>query len=326
MSQTGYEHFSQTQLFSLFSAENWNTMDLYEKIAACQEVENRYAEEKGVEPCNVVITPMDGAAYGQQNGKLIFINSYLLENGEFRTSMKQYGENYVLTTPVGAPGWNVLETVYHEGTHGIQESNGVKPKTYITPDKDPDLYRIQGIEKEAFETGQMKTVQALLDYESSTGHLDIGRYHYFADVNSNSYQLAVQRAASHYNDPSIETTLQNVIDDREHYNIRENPSESYRAINDLCNGRTMQQSVSTEISSEESGISEPITLENVDAVEYMGDLDSEDSSNPYAKYMGVLENMESSYTAEEYTGDLEQASGNGETVETMYNSMDEMSI
>lgn len=132
------------------------------------------------------------------------------------------------------PSWNTLDTVYHEGTHGIQEQLGQIPGTYITPNMDWELYRIQGIEKEAYAAGQSRTLQALADYEQATGKFDSARLDYFAAARNDSFQNALSDAARHYNDPNIEQTLAAVIQDREDNVVRSNASESYQAIYDLC--------------------------------------------------------------------------------------------
>ena len=142
-----------------------------------------------------------------------------------------------------APSWNTLDTVYHEGTHGVQTQLGQIPETYITPSMDWDLYRIQGIEKEAYAVGQSRTLQALSDYEQATGKFDPARLDYFTAARNDSFQTALSDAARHYNDPNIEQTLATVIQDREDNVVRSNTSASYQAIYDLCETYGIHSSV-----------------------------------------------------------------------------------
>ncbi len=245
--RTQYSGYSQVQLEALFSTEGWKGLSFSQKMDACQEVENRYAAAYNVQPCIVTHAKMDGASYGWQNGSTICLNTYLVRDGQFRTQFTdQDGNVQEIKTEALAPGWNTLDTVYHEGTHGIQESTGTMPSTYISPDMDMDLYRIQGIEKEAYAAGQSHTLNALADYEKESGKLDAGRNEYIASVGNDSFQAALADAARNYNDPNIEQTLQNVINDRENNITRENASESYRAISSLCDAYDVHPSIDEE--------------------------------------------------------------------------------
>lgn len=244
MRMTGYENLSQTQLYGLFSSETWNSLSFGERINACQEVENRYATEHNVEPCNVTHQQMDGAAYGWQSGQTICLNTYLVCDGCFNvTYCNENGVSQTAQIPAMAPSWNTLDTVYHEGTHGIQEATGNMPSTYISPDMDGDLYRIQSIEKEAYAIGQSRTLNALNEVENSYGKLDASRNDYFASIKNDSFQAALQDAAKHYNDPNIESTLQSVLNDRENGIVSDNPSESYQLISTLCDNYVIHSSV-----------------------------------------------------------------------------------
>ncbi len=232
---TNYENYSQSQLTALFSSDTWKSLSFSQRLNACQEIENRYAMENNVHPCTITYQPMNGACYGWQNGNTICLNSYLLQDGQFCTNFKDsYGNVQSIRTDVLAPGWNTLDTVFHEGTHGMQEQSGRMPSTYISPEMDGDLYRIQGIEKEAYANGQMKTLEALSNYEKEVGHMDPERSEYIASVKADSFQAALIDASQNYNDSNIEQTLQTVINDRENGISRTNTSESYDAINNLC--------------------------------------------------------------------------------------------
>ena len=232
---TNYENYSQSQLTALFSSDTWKSLSFSQRLNACQEVENRYAAENNVHPCTITYRPMNGACYGWQNGNTICLNSYLLQDGQFCTNLEDsYGNVQSIRTDVLAPGWNTLDTVFHEGTHGIQEQLGRMPSTYISPEMEGDLYRIQGIEKEAYANGQMRTLEALSNYEKEVGHMDPEHDEYIASVKADSFQAALIDASQNYNDPNIEHTLQTVITDRENGISRTNASDSYYTINNLC--------------------------------------------------------------------------------------------
>lgn len=233
--ETRYDTLTHGQLNALFSSAQWSGLSFEERLDACQEVANRYAAEHDVEPCLITHHPMEGSAYGEQFGSTIRLNTYLVRDGQFCTHFTdENGNRMESRINALAPSWNTLDTVYHEGTHGIQEQLGQIPGTYITPNMDWDLYRIQGVEKEAYAAGQSRTLQALADYEQATGKFDSARLDYFAAARNDSFQNALSDAARHYNDPNIEQTLAAVIQDREDNVVRSNASESYLAIYDLC--------------------------------------------------------------------------------------------
>ena len=241
---TNYEKYSQSQLTALFSSDTWGSLSFSQRINACQEIENRYAAENNVQPCLVTHQPMNGNYYGWQSGNTICLNSYLLQDGQFCTTFKDAnGNSQTVRTNVLAPGWNTLETIYHEGTHGIQEQTGKTPSTYISSEMDSALYRIQGIEKEAYASGQTKTLEALSNYENKVGHLDAGHDEYISSVKADSFQSALIDASHNYNDPNIEQTLQDVITDRENGISRANASESYKAIYNLCDSYDIRSSL-----------------------------------------------------------------------------------
>lgn len=254
MKTTGYEKYSQIQLHSLFFISTWNQLSFENKMSACQEVENRYAAEFNVQPCVITHEQMDGSSYGWQNGNTICLNTSLVRDGVFIYSIEDStGQKHQFSRPALAPSWNVLETVYHEGTHGIQEAQGRMPSTYIDPKLQVDLYRIQGVEKEANEASKSRTLKALLETEQYYGQHDISRENYFRSLKNDSYIDALQRAKKWANDPDIEKTLNQVISDRENGISRNSPSPSYQKINNMyevymANISTISLSENTEMS------------------------------------------------------------------------------
>ena len=232
---TGYENYSRVQLHSFFSSDTWKTLDLNTKINVCQEVENRYAHENGVNPCVIRHESMNGSTYGYQFGNIITLNTDFLRDGVFITEFKDSnGITQTVQTQALAPSWNTLDTVYHEGTHGIQSTKGQIPHTYIQPNSDRDLYRIQEIEKEAYAIGQSKTLEAISEVEQYSGITDIDKKEYIEYVKMDSFNAALQDSIIHYNDVNIEQTLNTVIHDRDNGIIRTDCTQSYNAINSLC--------------------------------------------------------------------------------------------
>lgn len=233
-----FSNYTNTQLHALFSSQMWNKLSFESKVDACQEVENRYALSNGVPPCTIQTEPMQGGTYGYQFGNTITLNESLLKNGTFIQSYTD--SNGIIQTreiQVIAPNWNTLDTIYHEGTHGIQEATGRMPYTYIRSEADSALYRIQGIEKEAFAMGQLKTLEAISEVEKYTETYDPSQKDYIEYVKIDSFNSALETSIEMYNDPNIEQTLSDVIQNRDNGIYRDNGSASYQAINHLCDNQ-----------------------------------------------------------------------------------------
>ncbi len=245
-----FNSYSDTQLHSLFSSKSWNELSFESKVQACQEVENRYALSNGVAPCTIQTKQMQGGVYGYQSGNTITLNESLLKSGTFIQSYTDSNGNMqTREIPVMAPSWNTLDTIYHEGTHGIQEATGRMPYTYIQSEADSSLYRIQSIEKEAFAMGQLKTLEAISEVEQYTGVQDPTQRDYIEYVKIDSFDSALEASITNYNDPNIEQTLNDVIQDRDNGIYRDNGSASYQAINQLCDN---QYYISRETSAAEN--------------------------------------------------------------------------
>lgn len=233
-----FNNYSNTQLHSLFSSKTWDELSFEDKVGACQEVENRYALSNGVAPCTIQTAKMQGGTYGYQIGNTITLNESLLKNGTFIQNYTDANGNIqTREIPAIAPSWNTLDTIYHEGTHGIQEATGRMPNTYIRSEADFSLYRIQGIEKEAFAMGQLKTLEAISEVAEYTGIYDPSQKDYIEYVKIDSFNSALEASVETYNDPNIEHTLNDVIQDRDHGIYRNNGSASYQAINYLCDNQ-----------------------------------------------------------------------------------------
>lgn len=248
---TCYSQLSGVELNGLFTTDTWNSLSTDQRLAACQEVENRYAAETGHPPIQVSAVSMvgslqDGYTWGYQQGNHLYLNLDVLESGQFRLSdQDEKGNNIITTINAPAPNWNMLDTVFHEGTHGFQYQEGRQGYTYIQFETDADLYRIQPIEAEAFREGNTRTVQAILQQMELTGKVDANAQAYLNSVKADSYQAALQEAARNYNDPHIDQTLAQFIYDRNHNIQPKEPSASYQAISkayDQAMGKQLDKS------------------------------------------------------------------------------------
>lgn len=231
---TRYADLGDTQLLGLFSTDQWGKLSFSEKLDACQEVENRYAAAHNCEPCTVRAEPMTGATFGYQNNHSICLNEDVVRDGVFLTEdVDENGATVLVPVDVRASNWQTLETVFHEGTHGIQESRGQMPGTYFGPESDYDIYRIQPCEKEAFQAGQENTLRAIAAVQAAEGKQDQNAADYVAAVKAASYEASLEAAARNYGDENIDVTLEALIQHREYGLTLQNPSESYKALGEL---------------------------------------------------------------------------------------------
>ena len=238
---TRYAELGDTQLLGLFSTDQWGKLSFSEKLDACQEVENRYAAAHNCEPCTVRAEPMTGATFGYQNNHSICLNEGVVRDGVFLTEdVDENGATVLVPVDVRASNWQTLETVFHEGTHGIQESRGQMPGTYFDPESDYDIYRIQPCEKEAFQAGQENTLRAMAVVQAAEGKQDQNAADYLAAVKAASYEASLEAAARNYGDENIDVTLGALIQHREYGLTLQNPSESYKALGELLDRQDRQ--------------------------------------------------------------------------------------
>ena len=187
MYDTQYRDLSDEQMSCMFHSRFWNGFPADIKLAACQEMHNRFADEHHMQRCLVKVAPMEGTLYGYFDGVgSIYVNQSVLENG---VTVNADG---TLRT---APGSNAetLNTLFHESSHAYDHQlseavlvaqDGKTVNVEIIKDAqdrgldidlvrasdavyipgvpgngawDDDLYRVQDCEKRAFQTGEDET-------------------------------------------------------------------------------------------------------------------------------------------------------------------------
>ena len=150
---------------------------------------------------------------------------------------------------------------------------------------------------------------------------------YIDSVKADSFQAALIDASQNYNDPNIEQTLQTVINDRENGISRTNTSESYDAINNLCDNYGIHsaidvltanntQNIQPNSENPEAEVQSDDRLSNtshdIDIVHQLNDglLDSNTTENTTANTIGTLsyedgsEDFVTSYSSTEVLNDV----------------------
>lgn len=233
MTDTQYRDLSREQLNDLFHSENWDHLSADERLAACQEMHNRYADEHQMERSQVVVQDMQGTNFGAYNpqSRCIELNRSVMETGQIVTAD---GERIAYS----GSNAETLDTLFHESSHaydhqlgeavelqqaGEEYNNGIvtdaesrgidvdlaraSDTIYISPSQNPDLYRVQDCEKRAYETGENETAKVFEDSSSRLGE-DSGYRDYRERLELNdSYDSSLDNLKEAYRDDNIDQTL-----------------------------------------------------------------------------------------------------------------------
>jgi len=234
--ETRYRYFSDLELGSLFCDEVWNTMDVVQKVAVCQEVENRLAAERSGQPRTVCIDKMEGSTYGFQSGDYIVLNESVLEEGKVYASYQnEAGETISRGVAIDAPGFMMYDTVCHEDTHGVQRDEQRMPSydAYMEPETMWCIYRIQPCEAEAFRKGNQNTLEMIKKLQQEAGIYTPEMEKYMDYVEYNSYTQALDQAKQFCMDENVQDTLQQVITDKEQGVVSDSVNVGYRILDNM---------------------------------------------------------------------------------------------
>jgi len=254
MAGTIFSKYTYSQLNGLFREQIWTKLDQSSKVEACQELENRLAAERGFPARDVIPVDMDGGCYGEQRGNYIYVNENLLRNNCFVTRDEKTGE-IIGQYPVEAPGWQLYDTIVHEDEHGAQLDRGDAQtcRSYFTPETDSALYRIQHDEALAFGVGNYRTLNAIEEQRNLLGHLEPDMVQYINSVKNNRYEDALAEAQLRYGDEDIRRTLDQFTEDKENLKTRDNPSDSYIALQNKMQEQELREYSALNNGTEESG-------------------------------------------------------------------------
>lgn len=216
---TKWKYYHDIDLYKMFAGSEWDNLDVDDRKSLLQEVENRAAAKRGTEARTLTFDDLEGGTLGYQKGDSIVINSNLVERGAYRVNVNNKEDGTVTSRDVKLPAsnWHLLDTVFHEDTHGIQEdeNRGQTVKSYIESESNYMLYRLGPDEREAFRNGQGKTL-SVIDYVTEYGEInDPTMRIYVNSVKNDSEDALVEEAKILYNDPNIEEHIDTWANDVE---------------------------------------------------------------------------------------------------------------
>ncbi|BFK63008.1 hypothetical protein I260019D6_23170 [Dorea longicatena] len=197
--------FDRRKLYSNFSYNKWNQLDIDTKWKYLQELENYFAAEQGRPAVKVLMVPskdIDGY-YGEYSSdeNAIYINRDLVEYG---TLLGPVDKNH--PTMLDA-NMQLFDTIAHEGYHAYQNYAIEHPgfhkdvkqvKEWAINDEnvkifdEGDEYLVQPQERDAWKYGSEKTREAFDEIEKYYG-AEPGRAMYEKSVEDNSYENALER-------------------------------------------------------------------------------------------------------------------------------------
>jgi hypothetical protein len=224
---TRYEGLSDQEVNELYRSDSWSGLSRDERLDALQELENRSSEQLGIEPCEVQLEHMEGATYGGYNDGVIYLNENLVENGELSVTFDDGTSQCFKQDDVNA---QLMDTIHHENYHSYQDNaiHGIvdhensseveqwranwPQENYIGGNDPEHCYRLQSLEKSAFEHGETNTKQAFDEIQAKYGE-DSGYQSYLENINEHSYENELEQAKSITGDQNIEQTVNQRIMD-----------------------------------------------------------------------------------------------------------------
>ncbi|MDR0918188.1 MAG: hypothetical protein LBM93_02910 [Oscillospiraceae bacterium] len=251
---TRYNELSNQEVNELYRSETWSELSRNERLDALQELENRSSEELGIEPCEVRLEHMEGATYGGYNDGVIYLNENLVENGEFSVTFEDGTTQSFKQEDVNA---QLMDTIHHENYHSYQDNaiHGMiehdntaeveqwranwAQENYIDGNDPEHCYRLQSLEKTAFEHGEANTTQAFDEIQTKYGE-DAGYQSYLENINEYSYENELEQAKSITGDENIEQTVNQRIMDNYQANqatdFSDNTLESTHSVQNADEG------------------------------------------------------------------------------------------
>ncbi len=229
-------------IYDKFRAENWNRMDPSARMQALQELANLSAEMNHAAPQAVRAEAMEGNTYGYFDGTAIVVNEHLVNDGVLVATVtdEETGETELMTHKVEDVNLQMMDTIFHEDYHSFQEqavdgkipqetldAMGISKETlrnweandsyvnYVDPKVDGNLYRIQEVEKSAYQAGEVRTQEAFAYLNGKYG-VDANYEAYVASIQEHGYDRNLEMARMRYGDIEIDRTLQGKMNERYH--------------------------------------------------------------------------------------------------------------
>ncbi|MCD7956969.1 MAG: hypothetical protein LUG93_14725 [Lachnospiraceae bacterium] len=227
----------EKSVYEKFSSENWTNATYDERMAALQELAVISSTHNNNSPSLVRAEYIEGTEFGYYDGNSITVNRYVLESGMFFYHDEKTGE--LKSETMDDAHIQMVDTIFHEDFHSFQDAciRGEIPQetldemgitqeqiqdwaannaagNYIEYDDDIyDLYRIQSLEKAAFEAGEKNTKEVFAYLNEKYGE-DPAFQEYLKAINENGYDVALNSAKDRYKDPNIERTIQDEMNAR----------------------------------------------------------------------------------------------------------------
>jgi len=237
---TRYSGLTDSGVNDLYRSDTWSNLERSERLDAIQELANRSAQICGNRPCEVKLEKMNGSTYGYYQNGGIFINESLVESGELSV---EFDDGTSMSYAVPGANAQIMNTIHHENYHAYQNdvvnghtnhNNSAETElwranwnnnNYIRYDENPLLYRLQSIERSAFDYGDTRTKSAFDRIEALYG-ADSGYQNYYNSYGDKGYTNALSKASKTYGQNIEEMLAESMLQ-----NYRSGYSYDYAAFN-----------------------------------------------------------------------------------------------
>ena len=224
---------SQQELNRQFSPQRWERLSYSMRCDCIRELENRFAREQGRPAKHVMFLPMEPGKYGSWSERqdCLLVNDTLVSDNAFLAHGRLIPQE---DAPI-----QLYDTIAHESYHAYQsyalehpeihpdeqqlnewrlnasenECNGVYESNYYAFDTDRNRYRIQALERDAFEYGNRKTQMAFDAIQAEEGEIR-GYSDYLDSCEMDSYDRALYEAQER--DPQTLSHMDQEMRDRVH--------------------------------------------------------------------------------------------------------------
>lgn len=208
-----FASMSQQELNRQFSPQRWERLSYSMRCDCIRELENRFAREQGRPAKHVAFMPMEPGKYGSWSERqdCLLVNDTLVSDNSFLAHGRLIPQE---DAPI-----QIYDTIAHESYHAYQsyalehpeihqdkqqlnewrlnaseyERNGVYESNYYAYDTDRNRYRIQALERDAFEYGHRKTQMTFDAIQAEEGEIP-GYSDYLDSCEMDSYDRALAEA------------------------------------------------------------------------------------------------------------------------------------
>lgn len=198
----------------IFHITNWEKATYNEKLAALQALENDYAARQGRPPCTIQPEELDPDEVGYYFNE----DNTILINKEFLIGLDPEHEwahisHYMCVNTILHEGRHAYQyfAMSHDVHHDKEEVRKWRENAKIYYTSEIDLYRLQPLERDAYDYAETETNNIFADLEANFG--ENRWYRYFSNIFVIEKNEAEISALNHYGLDYIQEIDQRISDE-----------------------------------------------------------------------------------------------------------------